>query len=58
MENFTLINKTRSRIKVFKTFEDSSKNSFMVNAILISYGCVFNRSSKQVMKGSWVESIE
>ena len=35
MEKFTLINKARSRIKVFEPFEDSSKNSFMVNAILI-----------------------
>ena len=30
----------------------------MVKAILISYGCVFLRSSKPVMKGSRVESIE
>ena len=30
----------------------------MINAILISYGCVFRRSSKPVMKGSRVESIE
>ena len=30
----------------------------MINAILISYGCVFNRSSKPFMKGSRVESIE
>ena len=30
----------------------------MVNAILISYGCVFKQSSKPVMKGSRVESIE
>jgi len=30
----------------------------MVNAILISYGCVFNQSRKQIMKGSRVESIE
>ena len=30
----------------------------MINAILISYGCVFKRSSKPVMKGSRVESIE
>ena len=58
MEKFTLINKTRSRIKVFESFEDSSKNSSMINAILISYGCVFKRSSKPVMKGSRVESIE
>ena len=58
MEKFTLINKARSRIKVFEPFEDSSKNSSMINAILISYGCVFKRSSKPVMKGSRVESIE
>ena len=57
MEKFTLINKSRSRIKVFEPFEDSSKKSFLVNAILISYGCVFKRSSKPVMKGSRVESI-
>ena len=30
----------------------------MLNAILISYGCVFKRSGKLVMKGSRVESIE
>ena len=58
MEKFTLINKARSRIKVFEPFEDSSKNPSMINAILISYGCVFKRSSKPVMKGSRVESIE
>ena len=58
MEKFTLINKARSRIKVFEPFEDSSKDSFMINAILIFYGCVIERSSKPVMKGSRVESIE
>ena len=58
MEKFTLINKARTRIKVFEPFEDSSKNSSLINAILISYGCVFKRSSKPVMKGSRVESIE
>ena len=58
MENFTLINKARSRIKVFEPFEESSKNSSMIDAILISYGCVFKRSSKPVMKGSRAESIE
>ena len=30
----------------------------MINLILISYGFVFKRSSKPVMKGSRVESIE
>ena len=58
MEKFTLINKARSRIKVFEPFDDSSKKPFMINAILISYGCVFKRSSKPVMKGSRVESFE
>ena len=58
MEKFTLINKTRSRIKVFEPFEDSSKNPSMINAILISYDCVLKRSSKPVMKVSRVESIE
>ncbi len=58
MEKFTLINRAKSRIKVFEPFEDSSQNLPMINAILISYGCVFKRSSKPVMKGSRVESIE
>ena len=58
MEKFTLINKARSRIKVFQLFEDNSKNSCTINAILISYGCVFKRSSKPVIKGSRVESME
>ncbi len=58
MSKFSLINKARSRIKVFEPFDDSSKNPSMINAILISYGCVLKRSSKPVMKGSSVESIE
>ena len=58
MKKFTLINKARSRIKVFEPFEDCSKNSSIISEILISYGCVFKRSSKPVMKGSRVESIE
>ena len=58
MEKFTLINKARSRIKVFEPIEVSSKNSSMIDSILISYVCIFKRSSKPVMKGSRVESIE
>ena len=58
MEKFILNNKDRSSIKVFEPFEDTSKNFSMVDAILISYGCIFKRSSKPVMKGSRVESIE
>ena len=58
MEKFTLINKARSRIKGFEPFEDYFKNSTMVNAISISHRCVFKRSSKPVMRGSRVASIE
>jgi len=58
MKKFNLINKARSRIKVFEPFEDSSKAPSTIDAILISYGCVLKRSSKPVMKGSRVESIE
>ena len=58
MEKFNLIDKARSRIKLFEPFDDSSKNPFIINAKLISYGCVLKRSNKPVMKGSRVESIE
>ena len=58
MEEFTLINKQRNRIKVFKPFEDISKPSPSINAMEISYGYVHKRSSKPVIKGSRVESIE
>ena len=58
MEKFTLVNKYRSRIKVFEPFEDVTKNSPSIDAIMISYGCVYKRSRKPVMKGSRVETIE
>ncbi len=58
MDKFTLINKDRSRIKVFEPFEDITKPSSRLDAMMISYGCVYKRSSKPVMKGSRVESIE
>ena len=58
MEKFTLINKAKSRIKVLEPFDDSYKNPSIINSILISYGSVLKRSSKPVMKGSRVESIE
>ena len=56
MDKFTLINKDRSRIKVFEQFEDITKPSPSLDAMMISYGCVYKRSSKPVMKGSRVES--
>ena len=58
MTRFTLINKKRNRIKVFEPFEDVSKPSPIINAMMISYGCVHKRSSKSVMKGSRVETID
>ena len=58
MKQFILINKERSRIKVFEPFEDISKSSLSINAMMISYGCVYKSSSKPVMKGSRVETIE
>ena len=58
MTRFTHINKKRNRIKVFEPFEDVSKPSLSINAMMISYGCVYKRSSKPVMKGSRVETVE
>ena len=58
MDKFTLINKDRSRIKVFEPFEDITKPSPSLDAMMISYGCVYKKSSKPVMKGSRVESIK
>ncbi len=53
-----LINKTRSRVKVYEPYEDSFKHYSKINSLHIFYGCVFQRSSKQVIKGSRVESIK
>ena len=58
MKKFLLINKERSSIKVFEPFEDVSKPSPSINAMMISYGCVYKRSSKPIMKGSRIETIE
>ena len=58
MEKFTLVNKDRSRIKVFEPFEDLSMPRQTIDAMMISYGCVYKRSSKPIMKGSRVETIE
>ena len=58
MKKFILINNFRSMIKVFEPFEDVSKPSPSINAMMISYGCIYKRSSKPVMKGSRVEAIE
>ena len=55
IEKFSLINKDRSRIEVFESFEDFSKPSQGFDVMKISYGCVYKRISKPVMKGSRVE---
>ena len=58
MDKFTLINKDRSRIKIFEPFQEVSEPGPNIDAMMISYGCVYKRSSKPVMKGSRVETIE
>ena len=58
IEKFTLISKDRSRIKVFEPFDDVSKTFPSIDAVMISFGCVYKRSNNPVMKGSRVESIE
>ncbi len=58
MKKFTLINIERTRIKVFEPFEDVSKPSPSINAMMISYRCVYKKSSNPVMKGSRVQTIE
>ena len=45
MEKFTLINKERNRIKVLEPFEDVSKPSPSIDAMMISYGCVYKDQS-------------
>ena len=58
LEKFILINKDRSRIKVFEPFEEVSKPSPSIDAMIVSYGWVYKNSSKQVMKGSRVETMQ
>ena len=56
MEQFTLINKQRNRIKIFKKFKSNLPQA--EELMEIEYACVYKRSSKPVMKGSRVETIE
>ena len=58
MYKFTLINKDRSKIKVFEQFKNVSRPSLKIDMMMISYGCVYRISSKPVIKGSRVETIE
>ena len=50
MEKFTLINKDRSRIKVFEPFEDLSKPSTCIDAMIISYDSLFKFVATQLRK--------
>ena len=47
MDKFTLINKDRSRIKVFEPFQDVSEPGPSIDAMMISYGCVYKRSKRK-----------
>ncbi len=58
MEVFNFINKERIRVKVFEPFEDVYKPSLSIDAMMIPYRCVCERSSELVMKGSRVKIIE
>ena len=55
-KSFTLVNKFKNRIKFLKPFQSTLKQA--QEMIEIEYGCVYKRSSKPVMKGSRVETIE
>ena len=56
MEQFTLINKQRNRIKIFKKFKSALPQAKEV--MEIEYACVYKRSSKPVIKGSRIETLE
>jgi len=56
MEQFTLINKRGNRIKIFKRFKSTLPQAEEV--IEIEYACVYKRSSKPVIKGSRIETLE
>ncbi len=56
MEQITLINKQKNRIKIFKKFKSTLPQAKEV--IEIEYACVYKRSSKPVIKGSRIETLE
>tara|TARA_R100000654_G_scaffold37857_1_gene63459 strand:- start:580 stop:822 length:243 start_codon:yes stop_codon:yes gene_type:complete len=56
VEQFTLINKQRNRIKIFKKFKSNLPQS--QELMEIEYACVYKRSSKPVIKGSRIETLE
>ena len=56
MEKFTLINKQRNRIKIFKKFKSTLPQAEEV--MEIEYACIYKRLSKPVIKGSRIETLE
>ena len=56
MEQFSLINKQRNRIKIFKKFKSNLPQAEEV--MEIKYACVYKRSSKPIIKGSRIETLE
>ena len=56
MEQVTLINKQRNRIKIFKKFKSALPQ--VEEVMEIEYACVYKRSSKPVIKGSRIETLE
>ena len=56
MEQFTLINKQRDRIKIFKKFKSTlpQTEEVMEN----EYACVYMRSSKPIIKVIRIETLE
>tara|TARA_B100000963_G_scaffold73808_1_gene61877 strand:+ start:116 stop:280 length:165 start_codon:yes stop_codon:yes gene_type:complete len=49
VKQFTLINKQRNRIKIFKKFKSNLPQAEEV--MEIEYACVYKQSSKPVIKG-------
>ena len=56
MEQFTLINKQRNRIKIFKRFNSALPQAEEV--MEIEYACVYKRSSKPVIKGRRIKTFK
>ena len=56
MEQFTLINKQKNRIKIFKKFKSTLPQ--VQELMEIEYACVYKRSSKPIIKGCRIETLE
>ena len=56
MKKYTLINKQRNRIKIFKKFNSALPKA--EEEMEIEFACLYKRSSKPVIKGSRIETLE